>query len=104
MRAPRSREPRARAALAIVTFALLSMAPFAALVSSVIACTDGVTPDCSDAATQCGPDIDGAGDLLEAQPLPESSAPDASADTSVPQPDGGDPDAGDPDADAGDEI
>jgi hypothetical protein len=99
VRAPRSREPRARAALAIVTFALLSIAPFAAIVSAVVACTDGVTPDCSDAATQCGPDIDGAADLLEAQPLPESSAPDAPADTSVPQPDGGDPDA-----DAGDEI
>jgi hypothetical protein len=23
-------------------------------------CVDGVTPDCSDAATQCGPDLDGS--------------------------------------------
>lgn len=23
-------------------------------------CVDGVTPDCSDAATPCGPDLDGA--------------------------------------------
>lgn len=23
-------------------------------------CVDGVTPDCSDAATQCGPNLDGA--------------------------------------------
>ena len=51
-------------------------------------CVDGVTPDCSDAASQCGPSLDGA--------VFDSTAPiDSSIETG-----GGD---ADPDADAGDQ-
>jgi hypothetical protein len=45
----------------------------------VAGCVDGVTPDCSDAATQCGPNIDGAADRTEAAPLPEAQPPADSA-------------------------
>ena len=38
-------------------------------------CVDGVTPDCSDAATQCGPDLDAA--TFDA---PAEAATDAPAD------------------------
>ena len=68
-------------------------------VGYVAGCVDGVTPDCSDAATGCGPSLDGTFDSAEAQPLPESGRPDAAEDG-----DGFVPDANDPDADAGDEI
>lgn len=53
-----------------------------ALLACTIAlgCTDGVTPDCSDAATQCGPSIDGAADTSEASLFPETSKPDTSVD------------------------
>jgi hypothetical protein len=52
--------------------------------ASFIGCVDGTTPDCSDAATHCGPDIDGtANDVIEAA-LPETSPPsDAAIDTST---------------------
>lgn len=43
-------------------------------------CTDGVTPDCSDAATQCGPDVDGSADSNEAALFPETSRSDSAAD------------------------
>ena len=67
--------------------------------ATFVACVDGTTPDCSDAASQCGPDLDGAsGDVLEAA-LPEASPPsDAPNDTSSPA--DAEPDA---DLDAGDE-
>ena len=82
---------RFRACLAIAAALLVPTA-------LVGACTDGVTPDCSDAATQCGPNIDGSADVSEAQPLPESSTKDTSvADTSA-------TDAGDLDADASDGL
>jgi hypothetical protein len=65
-----------------------------------VGCVDGTTPDCSDAATQCGPDIDATGDrvVVEAA-LPEASPPtDASNDTTSADTDA-EPDA---DLDAGD--
>lgn len=40
-------------------------------------CVDGVTPDCSDAATQCGPDLDGATPDAPAE-APVDAAVDAS--------------------------
>lgn len=67
--------------------------------ATFVACIDGTTPDCSDAALQCGPDLDGATDaaVVEAA-LPEASPPtDAPNDTS---PADAEPDA---DLDAGDE-
>jgi len=81
---------------------LVASAPFAAVVvhlATVAGCVDGTTPDCSDAASQCGPDLDGTtNDVLEAA-LPETSPPsDAAIDTST-SPDA-EPDA---DLDAGDE-
>jgi hypothetical protein len=44
-------------------------------------CVDGVTPDCTDAAAQCGPFLDSSVDVT--QPLPEAggdSGGDAGAD------------------------
>lgn len=51
----------------------------------VAGCVDGVTPDCSDAATQCGPNVDGAADrndaaLPEAQPPADGARVDATSD------------------------
>lgn len=46
----------------------------------LMGCTDGVTPDCSDAATQCGPNVDGSADTNEAALFPETSRPDSAAD------------------------
>jgi hypothetical protein len=40
----------------------------------VVGCTDGTTPDCSDAATHCGPDVDATTERIEAA-LPESAPP-----------------------------
>jgi hypothetical protein len=40
-------------ALALIAIALLQAA-------YAVACVDGQTPDCSDAATQCGPNLDGS--------------------------------------------
>jgi len=58
-------------------------------------CVDGVTPDCSDAAAHCGPDLDGSADQAE-------TTPDGAQDTS--RPDTFVPDAApDADLDAGDE-
>jgi hypothetical protein len=60
----------------------------------VAGCVDGVTPDCSDAATQCGPNLDGSLDRNEAAPLPEAQAPQDSA-TDVDASSDADLDAGD---------
>ena len=60
----------------------------------LMGCTDGVTPDCSDAATQCGPNVDGSADSNEAALFPETSQPDGASDAQS------DADA---DLDAGDE-
>jgi hypothetical protein len=63
-------------------------------------CVDGTTPDCSDAATHCGPDVDATSDVLEAA-LPEAAPPtDAPNDTSSTADANG---GGDADLDAGDE-
>ncbi len=85
---------------------LVASAPFAAVVihlATVAGCVDGTTPDCSDAATQCGPDLDGTTSDVGEASLPETSPPsDASIDTSIDtstSPDA-EPDA---DLDAGDE-
>ncbi len=52
----------------------------AALVGTILmGCTDGVTPDCSDAATQCGPDVDGSVSN-EGAIFPEASKPDTGTD------------------------
>lgn len=63
----------------------------------VVGCTDGTTPDCSDAATHCGPDVDATSERVEAA-LPETAPPlDAPTDSiaaDVTQPDA-DLDAGD---------
>jgi hypothetical protein len=47
---------RVRAVPAVRAAVLLAGAAALAL----IACVDGTTPDCSDAASGCGPDVDGA--------------------------------------------
>jgi hypothetical protein len=64
-------------------------------------CVDGTTPDCSDAATHCGPEVDAAPDVLDATAaLPESAPPaDAPNDTSSSADANG---GGDADLDAGD--
>ena len=69
----------AAAALLVLTQGLLAMD-----------CVDGITPDCSDAAAQCGPPPDAADDV--SQPLPEASTNDTGVDAS-----------GDSPSDAGDE-
>ncbi len=61
-------------------------------VGAAVGCVDGVTPDCSDPAIQCGPSLDGA--VAEATP---DAARDTSPDTFLPD---AMPDA---DLDAGDE-
>jgi hypothetical protein len=93
VRAQRSNQHRHRGLRPAIAIAALSLLPLA----FVTACVDGTTPDCSDAATGCGPDLDGSIDRTEAQPLPEARPADSPVDNAV-------PDAGDPDADAGDEI
>ena len=56
----------------------------------LIGCTDGVTPDCSDAATQCGPNVDGAAtpDVVVA----DASRPDTAADGAADAPSDADAD------------
>jgi hypothetical protein len=67
-----------------------------------VGCVDGVTPDCSDASTGCGPNLDGTADTtMEVQTIPEAATPDG-ADADVVETAA--PEASDPDADAGDEI
>lgn len=78
---------------------LLALTACGAFGMLALACVSGVTPDCSDAATPCGPGSDASGDVLEAQPLPEASRADAA---SSPDPDAEGPEAGD--LDAGDEV
>jgi len=70
----------------------------AVLVGTILmGCVDGVTPDCSDAATQCGPNVDGSTDTSSEALLPEAAKPDSAADAG----DASDADAGDA-LDAGD--
>jgi hypothetical protein len=57
-------------------------------------CVDGVTPDCSDAATQCGPSLDATAERTEAA-LPEAAALDSAADDAADAADAADLDAGD---------
>jgi len=64
-------------------------------------CVDGVTPDCSDAAAQCGPDLDGA--VLDGAPVtPTDSSTDTGSDTGTTSDSGGGGDAAG-DGDAGDQ-
>lgn len=66
-------------------------------------CVDGKTPDCSDAAAQCGPDF--APDAQEGSVLPEAGPSDATPDQAPT--DSSDDASDDADAgnlDAGDEI
>ena len=84
---------RARASLSLAAIVLMQLAYLAG-------CVDGMTPDCSNAAAQCGPFLDGAAfDATEAQVLKESGGPDTGADADSAVPDANDLDA---DADAGD--
>lgn len=47
-------------------------------------CVDGVTPDCSDAAAQCGPNVDSGGAEAEASAAPsDASAGDAEPDADL---------------------
>jgi len=62
-------------------------------------CVDGVTPDCSDPANQCGPDVSARDGASTDAPVTDTSPPidtgaanDAASDTSS-----------DPDADSGDQ-
>ncbi len=67
-------------ALRLIVPAALALALSVAAVS----CVDGVTPDCSDAAAKCGPDVDAAFDAADADAsivLPEAGSPDADAGT-----------------------
>lgn len=54
------------------------------LAALVAGCVDGTTPDCSDAAAQCGPDFDGAAidGATDAPPsdAPSDGSPDAAPD------------------------
>lgn len=84
---------------------LLAFVAALALAQLVLAadCVDGKTPDCSDAAAGCGPDL--APDAQEGSVLPEAAPNDATPDQAATD---GNADAGnDADADnldAGDEI
>ena len=93
MRAQRSTRSTRAGLRWVVAIAAIALAQCA----FVAACVDGKTPDCSDASTGCGPDLDGSADRSEAQVLPEATPADSPVDNAA-------PDAGDPDADAGDEI
>ena len=66
-------------------------------------CVDGVTPDCSDAAAQCGPDLDGA--VLDGPKPSDSSAADTGVggDTGTTNDSGGGAGDGGGDAEAGDQ-
>ena len=82
-------------------FAFVAVAAFAQLVLAGD-CVDGKTPDCSDAAAQCGPDV--PPDAQEGSVLPEAAS-EASTDATTDQAATDatdDADAGD--LDAGDEI
>lgn len=60
-------------------------------------CVDGVTPDCSDAAAMCGPDLDGAIEADTSVALPDATSADApspDATDAADESDGG-PEAGD---------
>ncbi|MBX3190131.1 MAG: hypothetical protein KF819_24100 [Labilithrix sp.] len=61
---------------------------------AVVSCVDGTTPDCSDAAARCGPDLDGSSDRQDASLTVPEAAPDVRPDVVDAE----------PDADAGDEI
>jgi hypothetical protein len=69
----------------------VSCGALAVLIGTILmGCTDGVTPDCSDAATQCGPDIDGSFTPLETSVVSEASLPEGGGDSSVDGADGAD--------------
>ena len=57
-------------------------------------CVDGVTPDCSDAAAMCGPDLDGAVEADTSVSLPDAAGEDAPTIDAADESDGG-PEAGD---------
>jgi hypothetical protein len=63
--------PLARPAIGLVTALLLSQALLGA------DCVDGTTPDCSDAASRCGPDLDGADAADASVVVPDSASADA---------------------------
>jgi hypothetical protein len=63
-------------------------------------CVDGKTPDCSDAAAQCGPNIDAASPDVADTSVTLPDAADGATDAAADAPD--EADAGD--LDAGDEI
>lgn len=47
-------------------------------------CVDGVTPDCGDAAAQCGPSLDASAAKDTGAPVPDASEPaDAASDVDV---------------------
>ncbi len=49
----------------------------------LVGCTDGVTPDCSGAATSCGPNIDGSFTPLETSVVSEASLPEGGGDAAL---------------------
>lgn len=61
-------------------------------------CVDGVTPDCSDAAARCGPDVDGA--TIDG---PSEASTDAAIDRATPPADSGSDADSASDADASDQ-
>jgi hypothetical protein len=68
-----------RRGLLFVVAVVLSMLQLAA------DCVDGVTPDCSDAAARCGPNLDGS---IEGSVVPEASTDAAGSDAADAGPDG----------------
>ena len=65
-----------RRALGSCAAARLGAAAIVLLLQGLYAagCVDGTTPDCSDASTHCGPDIDATSERFEAA-LPEAASP-----------------------------
>ena len=64
-----------RRGLLVGTTVVLVLAHF------VVACVDGVTPDCSgDAGARCGPNVDGSSDSSLVFPEASTDANDAAAD------------------------
>ena len=49
----------------------------------IAGCVEGVTPDCSDAATPCGPNVDGASDRTEASSTEVGSPIDGAVDSAA---------------------
>jgi len=76
-----------------VLMLMLMLMPTAAI---VVACVDGVTPDCSDPKVKCGPDLDPDARAVDGA---ETATETGSGDTGLP-----DVADSEPDPDAGDEI